>query len=76
MEHTDLMIDTGASMSMVPAKLISSADYTGLHRHVRGAVSEESLPTARVALDVKENTTMMTVLVTAEDTVGLTILHS
>lgn len=24
-QHTDLMIDTGAAMSMVPAKLISSA---------------------------------------------------
>lgn len=60
-QHTDLMIDTGAAMSMVPAKLISRDDYTGHYRHVRGAVGG-------VAIDVKGDTTMMTVLVTAEDT--------
>jgi hypothetical protein len=63
------MIDTGAAMSMVPAKLMKKEDYTGHFKHVKGAVGEHSLPRARVALDV--STTMMTLLVTTEDTTPL-----
>ena len=70
-QHTDLMTDTGATMSMVPAKLINSEDYTGQHQRVRRAVDEESLLTTRADIEVKDNPTMITVLVTAEDTVPL-----
>ncbi len=70
-QETDLMLDSGASMSLFPAKFIQQEDYTGGWMTVKGAVGEQSLQTARVTVVLDGVTDDMRVLVTTEDTTPL-----
>ena len=51
---TRIMLDSGASVSLVPARLVSESDYTGRHRKVKGAVGQECLPVARLSIGLME----------------------
>lgn len=65
------MLDSGAAMSLFPAKFIDQKDYTGNWMTVRGAVGEQSLQPARVTVEVGGKKEDMCVLVTTEDTTPL-----
>ena len=66
-----MMLDSGAAMSLFPAKLIDQKDYTGGWLTVRGAVGEQSLQTAVVNVEMEGKKEDMCVLVTTEDTIPL-----
>ena len=70
-EECSMMLDSGAAMSLFPAKLVEQQCYTGQRMSVRGAVGERSLPTAVVPVEVDGKTEDMCVLVTSEDTTPL-----
>ena len=66
-----MILDSGAAMSLFPAKLIDQKDYTGGWLTVRGAVGEQSLQTAVVNVEMEGKKEDMCVLVTTEDTTPL-----
>ena len=70
-KETSMMLDSGAAMSLFPAKLINQKDYTGGWLTVRGAVGEQSLQTAVVNVEMEGKKEDMCVLVTTEDTTPL-----
>ena len=67
--------DSGASVSLVPARLVSESDYIGRHRKVKGAVGQECLPVARLSIDLMEGEQALDVLVTPEDSTPLVLPH-
>ena len=65
------MLDSGAAMSLFPAKFIDKNDYTGGRMIVKGAVGEKSLQTAIVTVEMEGEKRDMRVLVTKEYTTPL-----
>jgi hypothetical protein len=70
-KETSMMLDSGAAMSLFPAKFVDRKDYTGGWMTVRGAVGEQSLQTAVVTVEMEGEKEDMRVLVTMEDTTPL-----
>ena len=70
-EPSSMMLDSGAAMSLFPAKLIEQKCYTGQWMKVRGAVGQKSLLTAVVSVEVDGKKEDVRVLVTSEDTTPL-----
>ena len=66
-----MMLDSGAAMSMFPAKMLDQKDYSGDWMKVKGAVGEKFLQTAVVTVEVEGEKADMCVLVTPEDTTPL-----